>query len=335
MTKRKKVKKHTNSKILTYIAWALAGIAFLLSVFIIGYYVGYAQANKETLAQKKNDERKRLELIKKLEQATKEKEHKSVNARLKEVLKKSAKEEEVGAMHEYADVSKEEPPVSPKREFIKVSKKPKLAIIFDDVSFRSQVNAIKSLNLPVTMSFFPPSPRHPNTAKLASKENFYMVHLPMEAQNFSKEEEFTLRVGDSESRIKQRINSIRKYFPRVHYINNHTGSKFTSSESAMNKLIYVLKSKHINFIDSRTTAQTKAPEVMKNFGLKYVARDVFLDHHTDIASVKKQIKEAIKKAKEFGSAIAIGHPHPNTILAIHDSKKLFKDVQLVQVNKLY
>ena len=92
---------------------------------------------------------------------------------------------------------------------------------------------------------------------------------------------------------------------------------------------------NIKFIDSRTTAQTKAPIVLKNYGLKYVARDIFLDHHMDKAYVKEQIKKAVEFAKKHGSAIAIGHPHPNTLQALKESKAILKQVSLVQVNKVY
>jgi hypothetical protein len=162
-----------------------------------------------------------------------------------------------------------------------------------------------------------------------------MVHLPMEAQSFSAEEPMTLRVSDSDAKIQSRIRAIKEAFPRVSYINNHTGSKFTSDEMAMNRLIYALKAQNIYFIDSRTTADTKAPKVMKNFGLEYVSRDVFLDHDLDKKSVKKQIKKAIKVAKLHGTAIAIGHPHENTLAALRESKHLFKDVELVYIDRLY
>ena len=48
-----------------------------------------------------------------------------------------------------------------------------------------------------------------------------------------------------------------------------------------------------------------------------------------------QIKKAIKIAKAHGTAIAIGHPHAITLLALSESKKLFKDVELVYINRLY
>lgn len=338
MSRPKHKKKNTTSHFLTYIAWTLAFVTVILASLAIGYYVGFNDAQKQTKQQLSLKEKKRLELLKKLENANIEK--KSVNTRLKEILKATPKviknkDNLIDAAHEYDTNKIAKPPVRKKITIVPSSQKPKLAIILDDVSVRSQVKAIKSLHLPLTMSFLPPSKQRPNSAKLASKEPFYMVHLPMEAMSFTKEEPFTLRVDDSEQKISNRIQNLKKLFPRVKYINNHTGSKFTSNERAVNKLIYELNKYHINFIDSRTIADTKVPKVMKNYGLRYVSRDVFLDHHSEKNYVKGQIKQAIKIAREHGTAIAIGHPHKNTLLAIKESKNLFKDVQLVLINKIY
>ncbi len=334
MPKRKKRSSKKSSNTLMYVAVALAFVATVLTSLVAGYYIGYGDGENEIAKKHRVKEKQRLSMLQKLENA-------SVNTRLKEVLKKEVKKEHlkekkkhttITASHEY-DTKTLPKPV--KRAVVRTSAKPKLAIIIDDVSVSSHVNAIKSLNIPLTMSFLPPSKFRPNSAKLAAKEKFYMVHLPMEAMSFTKEEPFTLRVADSQYMIQQRVNKIKKLFPKVKYINNHTGSKFTSDEVAVNKLIYALDKKGISFIDSRTIASTKVPKVMKNYGKKYMARDVFLDHHMEKRYVKKQIKKAIEVAKKHGTAIAIGHPHANTILALNESKKLFKDVELVLVNKLY
>jgi polysaccharide deacetylase 2 family uncharacterized protein YibQ len=237
---------------------------------------------------------------------------------------------DISASHEYESL-----PKSPRRKFVRTATKPRLAIIIDDVSVKSQIKAIKGLNLVLTMSFLPPSKNRPNSSALAAKEKFYMVHLPMEAISYTREEPFTLRTSDNQNKIFARVWKIKQLFPRVRYINNHTGSKFTADEISVNRLINVLNKLNINFVDSRTTAKTKVPRVMKNYGLKYVARDVFLDHKMDKAYVKKQIKEAIRVAKKHGTAIAIGHPHKNTLLALAESKHLLKEVELVLVNGLY
>ena len=215
-----------------------------------------------------------------------------------------------------------------------VSGKPKLAIIIDDVSFAEEVRAIKKLDLTLTMSFLPPNNIHPDSAILASKESFYMVHLPMEAMNFNASEPITLKVGDSQEAISQRVDDVVKLFPRVKYINNHTGSKFTSNEVAMNRLVVALNAHKIEFIDSRTIAATKAPEVMRASGERYIGRDVFLDDSINVAYIKKQIQEAVRIAKLKGHAVAIGHPHANTLEALRESKALLSQVELVQINKI-
>ncbi len=336
MTKKKRKKENTKN-FLAYIALGLAAIAIVLSSIVGGYYFGYADAKTEIAKKAHNDETKRLSMLQKLEDITSIKSIKSeesVNKRLKKVLKKDVKVY-ANATHEYKDETVKKPPKRVDRVVKISSSKPKLAIIIDDICIKSHIKAIKSLGLPITMSFLPPSKARPNSAKLAAKEKFYMVHLPMEAKSFNAEEDLTLRVSDSDSKISEIIKNIKKAFPKVAYINNHTGSKFTADELAMNRLIYTLQQQNIKFIDSRTTHETKAPKVMKNFGLRYVARDVFLDHALDKASIKKAIKKAIKIAKLHGTAIAIGHPHANTFTALLESKKLFDEVELVYINKLY
>ena len=332
MAKRRKstknIKRKKSSPVLKYIVWTLAIIVLLLASLLIGYYVGMEKAEKKavTKQEKKQHIQKKSTKIPKPPL--------SVKKKLQEVLKKETPTY-VSAAHEIDDESLANPPKR-KSQAIKVyTSKPKLAIIIDDVQTASQVKAIKRLHLRVTMSFLPPRAARPNSAKLAAHEKFYMVHLPLEAMHFSANEPHTLHVHDSQQKISARIKEIKHLFPKVAYLNNHTGSKFTSNEIAMNRLIFALNANHIHFIDSRTTAKTMAPKVLKNFGLKYVARDVFLDHHMDKPYVLKQIKKAIAVAKARGHAIVIGHPHKNTLQALYESKKLFKDVDLVQVNQIY
>jgi len=333
MAKRKKsTPKNKNSKILMYIAWALALVALVLTALLIGYYIGFDDAKKQLNQEHKSEKTKRLAVLKKLEKSVAKKSN-DVNKRLREVLKKE-KEQYNSSKHEIDGGSLAEVPKMAKRKINVVLDKPRLAIIIDDVGSKSQVEAVKSLRLPLTMSFFPPTKRRPNTPKLAAQQKVYMVHLPMEAMHWSAEQPDTLRIRDSQKTISDRIKEIKKLFPRLQYINNHTGSKFTANEIAMNRLIFSLQANHIHFIDSRTTAQTKAPKVMENYGLKYVSRDVFLDHHMDKAYVKEQIKKAIAVAKKHGTAIAIGHPHKNTLQALYESKKLLKQVDLVYINGL-
>ncbi|MBL0686413.1 MAG: divergent polysaccharide deacetylase family protein [Sulfurospirillum sp.] len=214
------------------------------------------------------------------------------------------------------------------------SGKPKLAIIIDDVAYAHQVRLIKKIPYKITPSFFPPTKRHPDTVALSKKFNFTMIHLPTEALNFGSPEPKTLKVGDTTEQIRERIRQIKKWFPSIKYYNNHTGSKFTADLQSMDRLIKVMKSENIHFVDSRTTAKTKAPEISKKYGLKLYSRDIFLDNSIEKKLIKKQLRKAIRIAKKKGSAIAIGHPHKNTLEVLINAKHMLRDVELVYIKDL-
>ncbi|EDO6934603.1 TPA: divergent polysaccharide deacetylase family protein [Campylobacter coli] len=217
----------------------------------------------------------------------------------------------------------------------KISKKPKLAIIIDDMANASQVRGLKALNLKLNPSFFPPDKNHSETPKLALKFDFYMVHLPLAAINYNKPELDTLNPNDSKERIFKKIKQIKKDFKDLRYINNHTGSLFTSNEKAMKKLYKAFEKEELIFVDSKTIASSKAPKVAKALGQIYIQRDVFLDNRDDVAYIKNQLIEAVRLAKQKGFAIAIGHPRKNTFKALEQSKDLLKSVELVYLSEIY
>ncbi|OEW59862.1 divergent polysaccharide deacetylase family protein [Campylobacter jejuni] len=217
----------------------------------------------------------------------------------------------------------------------KISKKPKLAIIIDDMANASQVRGLKALNLKLNPSFFPPDKNHSETPKLALKFDFYMVHLPLAAINYNKPELDTLNPNDSKERIFKKIKQIKKDFKDLRYINNHTGSLFTSNEEAMRKLYEVLKNQNIFFVDSKTIGNSKANKIAKELNVPYIQRDVFLDNEDDVNYVKKQIQNAVKLAQKKGFVIAIGHPRKNTFKALEQSKDLLKSVDLVYLSEIY
>lgn len=317
MAAKKTTSKKTPSKqgfdlerFLHYFYWVLAIVSVLGAVGVMGYYAGYNQAKEENVC-----------VIN---------EHKEETKKLKQQISELS---EKTAKHEYS--GSDVPPNGIVKKIEKVKgKKGKLAIIFDDVSFPADVKHIKALGFPVTMSFLPPTARHPDSAKLAAKEPYYMVHLPMEAMKFNSPETSTLMTTDSKEKIVERIRKIKEQFPNVQYINNHTGSKFTSDAEAMNKLIFALRLEKIGFIDSRTTAETKAEAVMKRYKMPYLTRDIFLDHDDDVEAITKQIKKAIRVAKKYGKCIAICHPHLETLEALKASTPLFDEVELVRIDKL-
>lgn len=218
----------------------------------------------------------------------------------------------------------------------KLTNKPKLAIIIDDISTFYHAKKIKSLGLKITPSIFPISQNYPQTISVAREFKFYMIHLPLEAINYPYQEKNTLKVGDSIEKINKQIAKIRSDFPNAIYINNHTGSKFTSDYSSMKILFNSLKTYKMIFIDSYTTKESKAGILSKEFGNKYLKRDVFIDNNKDEKAIINQIRRAIKIAKISGQAIAIGHPYSQTFKALEVMKNELKsEVELVFVKDLY
>ena len=211
---------------------------------------------------------------------------------------------------------------------------PKLAIIIDDVSFPWQTRLMKEIPYKVTPAFFPPASGHPETVRLSHEFPFAMVHLPLEAKYYSRPEEETLNTTDSYEKIEKRIKRIKAWFPHITYYNNHTGGYFTAHYEAMDKLVGIMKENNLSFVDSRTIGNSKAPEVTKKHGMFLYSRDVFLDNSLNKPEIRAQLQLAVSKAKKNGYAIAIGHPHKNTLEVLRDSSELLQGVEMVYLNEL-
>jgi uncharacterized protein len=332
---------------LKYVSFGLLTLVVFLSALLIGYFIGFNQAEEELTREREQTQNlvKQIEQIAAIEDEKPEvskakegvdnKEIERLKKELQKLLEEEHRREPLKPQHEYAPKEPKATPPSAAKRPQRVDTTPaKLVIIIDDVSYERDVKAIQSTGLPLVMSFLPPSPRHPSSARLAHQQSRYMVHLPLQAIDFNDEEPFTLHVGDSEETIEKRIETLKQLFPNARYYNNHTGSKFTGDRDSMEKLIRVLKKEGIQFVDSRTIGKTKVPEVSAALGMRYIGRDVFLDHKSGVSNIKRQIKEAVEKAKRHGSAVAIGHPRPDTIQALKDSKEILSEVQLVGIEEI-
>jgi len=228
------------------------------------------------------------------------------------------------------------PPKSKPLVAVKSGKVPKLVIIIDDVSRKRQLDAIQRLPYHITPSIFPPSEISATSNQLAQYAKHYMVHLPMQSgsaeMNRMKGMLFT-RI--SVEKMQARVDEIRKLFPKAKFVNNHTGSVFTSNYKAMKQLYGMLRKKGFVFVDSRTSAKSVVRSVAHDYHDTYITRDVFIDNIQTEAVILKQLKHAVRIAKKRGFAIAIGHPHAMTMQALRHAKKILEGVQVVYIDELY
>ena len=213
-------------------------------------------------------------------------------------------------------------------------KKPKLAIIMDDISEAGQIAKIKKLPVAVTPSIFPPSAKNPHTPNLSKGFKSFSIHLPLEALNYTDNLK-TIKTNASYEEIEQAVAKLRKDFPNAKFINNHTGSKFTANENAMNLLIRALFRYDFYFVDSRTIGKTAVKGVVGRYHMRYAYRDIFLDNINSVAEVRIKLKEAVQIAKKKGYAIAIGHPKNATFGALANSSDILDEVEVVYLDEIY
>jgi polysaccharide deacetylase 2 family uncharacterized protein YibQ len=125
-----------------------------------------------------------------------------------------------------------------------------------------------------------------------------------------------LLVGLSPEEIRQRLDWDLAQFEGYVGINNHMGSRFTQDAAGMQQVLETLKSRGLLFLDSRTIASSVGDTLAGRLGVTHLKRDVFLDDVIDEADIRKELTRAEAIAKKQGFAIAIGHPHPDTVAAL-------------------
>ncbi len=201
-----------------------------------------------------------------------------------------------------------------------------------------QLRRIKSLGFKATPSIFPPSEMAKNSHLLANNLRHFMVHLPLQSPS-AKMNRFqkTLMVYNSEREIKVRVKEIRKLFPKAVFINNHTGSTFTSNYQASKKLYRELINEGFIFLDSRTSSKSKIGKIAKEFHRAYIYRDVFIDNVKNSSYILKQLQKGVKLAKKRGFAVVIGHPHNVTLktLESREAKRVLRGVKTLYIDEFY
>jgi len=120
----------------------------------------------------------------------------------------------------------------------------------------------------------------------------------------------------SAAEITQRLDWALSRVSDYDGANNHMGSRFTASREALLPLMRELSSRKLFFLDSRTTAETQAEKLAREMGLLTGARDIFLDNDDTAPAVEHELASLENQARSRGSAIAIGHPHAQTLAAL-------------------
>lgn len=215
--------------------------------------------------------------------------------------------------------------------------RPLVAIVIDDVGMTAARSARAiALKAPVTLAFLPYAPEIAPLALEARRQGHeVMIHMPMEPLDTSKDPgPKALRSSLSQDALSRRI---KWNFSRIEgYVglNNHMGSRFTADRGGMELVMQEAARRGLLYLDSRTTGDSRAPELAARYGVPLLQRDVFLDNVIESRAIRAQLDTLVRVARRQGAAIAIGHPHAITLSVLERWLEVDHGVTFVPVSAL-
>ena len=214
-----------------------------------------------------------------------------------------------------------------------------VAIIIDDLGNNLE-RGIEALNLPgpVACAILPDLHYSTPLAKRAHRAGKeVLLHLPLEP--LVRKDLLgpgslvdNMKLKTVETSLRQSLKTV----PFAVAINNHMGSQFTQDDAAMERLmdsIHMLRP-NLFFVDSLTTPRSVVRQTAAEYGIPSLSRDVFLDNDRSPEAINKQLDLLLRIARRHGTAIAIGHPFPETLSVLRARLKPLSqgDIRLVPLS---
>lgn len=232
-----------------------------------------------------------------------------------------------------------EPPAGEEKEMEAAAPAPpenRVAIIIDDMGDSLEtLQEVCDLGQPITISILPFSPFAEETARIAHEKGLeVMIHLPGESLNHEEGNSSTpglIKSGMPEEDVRSLVEGSLTMVPYAKGVNNHMGSKITQEETMMRPIFELLKSRDLYFLDSRTTSKSVAFDLARKMGLRTAYRNIFLDSSIGVDFSKKKITDLFRLSQKKGTAIAIGHPFPETLQALRENIHLLKKYKVKPV----
>jgi len=225
------------------------------------------------------------------------------------------------------------------REKAPPEKKPKIALIVDDLGYDVDLaKSLLDLRLSLNLAVLPNAPFARTIAEAAQRKGWEVIlHLPMEPENHPHVDPGpgALLTSMNEKEIRMLLEEHLKQVPGARGVNNHMGSRFTRSEAKMEILLRELKQRGLFYVDSRTTNRTVAMDVAGKLGVAATERNVFLDNELTHEAMAFELQRLLSMGRHSGRAVAIAHPHRETVDFLRKSTSLLKrEAEVVHVSKL-
>lgn len=193
---------------------------------------------------------------------------------------------------------------------------PAISIIIDDLG-QSQQSGRRTLALPgpVAASFLPRqrfSRELAESAHRKGKEVF--LHQPMDSIDGRRLDVGAVTLNMTKAQFLGVLQENLALLPHAVGVNNHMGSLLTRHPGHMLWLMREMRRQApLMFVDSRTTVATVARQLAEETGVPAIDRDVFLDNNVSERDIAAQFRRLLHLARKRGTALAIGHPYPQTL----------------------
>ena len=215
----------------------------------------------------------------------------------------------------------------------------RLAIVLDDAGESLEVvREVAKLPAAVAVAVLPNATHSAEVARaLGSLGREVLLHMPMEpiADHGAGPGPGAIEVGQGDDVVRERLDGALDTVTGAKGVNNHMGSRATADVPTMRAVMLELRRRGLYFLDSRTTSDTVAESEARANGVPALHRDVFLDVVGERDAVEQALSQAVARAREKGSAVAIGHVHPTTFAVLEQElPHLPADVVLVRPSRL-
>jgi polysaccharide deacetylase 2 family uncharacterized protein YibQ len=201
-----------------------------------------------------------------------------------------------------------------------------IAIIIDDIGFAlAPVDKLLRIGAPLAFAVLPYSPHAKDAAEMIHAQGHeLLLHLPMEPHNGKQKPGPGALFRDmTENDLLKQLDDDLAVVPYVAGVNNHMGSAFMEDEEKLLVVLKELQKRGLFFIDSRTTAASRAEGLAKKTGIRFAARRLFLDNDQDQEQIFNNLLEHVEKHKN-SSLVIIGHPYPSTVEALREAVPLLQ-----------
>jgi uncharacterized protein len=194
----------------------------------------------------------------------------------------------------------------------------RIALVVDDLGTSvGDLLPLEELGVPITYAVLPFAEETPQVvAELHRRRAEILLHLPMEPENGEDPGPGALRQGMTDEELREKTLAALQAVPGAVGVNNHMGSLLSAEEGPMTTVLGMLAEKGLFFLDSRTSARSVGFQVARRLGIPAAERQVFLDGDPAPEAIRGQFERLLGLARTNGAAIAIGHPHPDTLAVL-------------------